>query len=112
MNKIDHTFLKTSRYFHMESGLDLLRSGGQVTLSWGIELITELTVGKEPRGMAFNVNGMKFQGTVVLSVNGADLYEARFYTEGKLVHTITDLYLTNVITELDEYIEKQPEYVF
>jgi hypothetical protein len=112
LENIDRKFLKDSRYFNMNDGVNLLKSGGNITLSWGISLITEIKEGGEPRAMAFNVNGMKFQGTVVLSVNFMDYYEARFYQEGKLVKEMNDIFVTDVISMVDEYVEKQEDYVY
>lgn len=112
MEVMDLGFLKEMRPFNIESGLDLLRRGGFVTMSWGIERIVEVRDKRgQVKGMMFRVNGYKFTGDVMLTVNGADLYEVRFYApDGDLVETFEDVFVGDLIPQVDEYVEKQPEY--
>ena len=112
-------FLETSRPFNVQQGVDLLNSGGYVTLSWGIEnarvLSKNVKDGKmsyKVQALAFEVNGLKFQGTVVLSVNFMDYYEARFYKGDELVHHMKDIFVADVISQIDEYVEKQESYAY
>ena len=109
---MNRTFLKESRYFHKESGLDLLRSSGSIGMSWGIELITMIEEDNEPRAMTFNVNGLKWQGTVVLSINFMDYYEVRFMQGGEIIEdmTVEVQDITKVIDTIDEVVEKQEFY--
>jgi len=104
------SFLKNMRFFNIEDGLRLLRRGGSIPMSWGISEIVALTHGKEHRGMSFRVNGFMFQGIVVVSVNGADYYEARFFKDDELVHTIGDIYVDDFIEIIDDYVEYDPAF--
>jgi hypothetical protein len=104
-------FLNNMRAFNINDGLALLQSGGFVTMSWGIENIISLKNGGEVSGMAFNVNGNHFKGTIILSVNFMDLYEIRFMQNGEIVDTMTDVYVMDVINQIDKKVEKIPEYV-
>jgi len=105
--------LKEKRDYNTQDGLDVLYYGGAVMMSWGIENITALKASNRCRGMSFRVNGAKFSGTVVLSVNGADLYDVDFYTDGgEVAKQITDVYVMDLIDTIDEFVEKQPEYKF
>lgn len=81
-------------------------------MSWGVEMITLIQEGGEDRAMAFNVNGNHFKGTIILSVNGADLYEIRFMQGGEIINdmTLEDVYVDEVIDLIDERIEKIPSY--
>ena len=107
---MDLSFLKQARSFNPQDGLDLLRSGGVITMSWGAHNIVSIKEGKEVRGLAFDVNGMHFQGTIVLSVNFMDLYEVRFFKDGELVDTMTDIYVEDMINLIDEKVEKIDSY--
>ena len=108
---MDTSFLKKMRYFNEIDAVSLLESSGAILASWGPSNARLLFCGKEPRALAFDVNGYKFQGTVVLSVNGADYYEVRFYHGDTLVEMIGDIFVDDLVSIIDEYVEKQPEYV-
>jgi hypothetical protein len=109
---MDLSFLKTSRFFNSQDGLNLLRSGGMITMSWGVENFREIEDGGEVKALAFDVNGMHFQGTVILSVNFMDYYEVRFMQEGEILEdmTLTDVFITDVIESIDKIVEYVPEY--
>jgi hypothetical protein len=105
-------FLKDGRPFDMDSGLGVLRSGGAIVLSWGIENIQPLKVKKEEYGMSFEVNGMHFQGTVILSINGLDYYEVRFAKDGEIIEdmTVKDVCVFDLIDTIDKIVEYVPSY--
>lgn len=108
----DQSFLKNMRSFNIDDGINLLNSDGFITMSWGVEKVKKLlTADGTCRGMSFEVNGMKFKGTVVMSVNGLDYYEVRFFKGDELVHMLDDVFVGDFITLVDEFVEKQEEYV-
>jgi len=104
-------FLNAIRIFNEQSALDLLKSGGMIVFSWAPQNFKLLKVGNRPAAFQFDVSGYKFEGTIILSVNGADYYDARFFKDDEQVHEITDMYVGDVINSIDEFVEKQPEYV-
>lgn len=106
------SFLSSCRDFDVDSALRLLRSGGMITMSWGINNVRSLKHSKYVRGLAFDVNGNHFMGTVVLSVNGSDYYDIRFFKGDIMVNELTDVVLYNVIESIDEYVEKIADYKF
>jgi hypothetical protein len=108
---MDTKFLKNMRYFNAEHAKALLISSGPILSSWGPSNAEILYHINEPKALAFDVNGYKFQGRVVLSVNGLDYYEARFYDGDTLVETISDIFADDLVSIVDEYVEKQPDYV-
>lgn len=110
---MNFSFLKkVARPFNINSGVELLKSGGYITMSWGIENLTAVENKGTCYGLSFDVNGMKFQGTVLIYVNFLDYYEVRFYdNNGNEVHKIVDIFVGDFISLVDEFVEKQPEYV-
>jgi len=111
---MNNSFLKDMRFYNVEDGLDLLRSGGAITMSWGVSLITPLEYKGEVRGLAFNVNGNHFQGTVILSANFMDYYEVRFMKDGEIVEDMTmiDIFVMDAINLIDEKVEKLESYSY
>ena len=105
--------LKEKRDYNVWDGVNVLKSGGSIVMSWGIEKVAPVKASKRDRGLSFHVNGAKFVGTVVISVNGADLYDVDFYTDsGEVAKQITDVYVMDLIDTIDEFVEKQPQYKF
>jgi hypothetical protein len=104
--------LKTMRDFNIEDALNNLTRNRSIWWSWGVEKITKLKHGKSVRGMSFQVNGMKFQGVVVVTVNGLDYYEVRFLKEDGSFELFGDIFCDNLVQVIDEYVEKQPNYAF
>jgi hypothetical protein len=109
---MDLSFLSNMRFFNSEDGLDLLRSGGMITMSWGVDNIQILEHDGESRGLKFSVNGYKFQGEVTLSVNFLDYYQIRFFQDGKEVDMFDDVVVFDVINMIDEKVEKQENYSY
>jgi len=104
--------LKTMRDFNIEDALNQLTRNRSIWWSWGVQNVTKLKHGRSVRGMSFRVNGMKFQGVVVVTVNGLDYYEVRFLKEDGSFELISDIYADNLVQVIDEYVEKQPNYAF
>jgi hypothetical protein len=111
---MDLKFLNDMRPFNMDDGVNLLKSGGMVTMSWGIHNLDALYVGDKDdcRGLIFEVQGHHFQGSVALTVNGLDYYEVRFFKDGELQEdmTMTDLFVGDMIEQIDRVVEYVPEY--
>ena len=111
---MDLSFVNECRDFNPDDGIAVLRSGGFITMSWGVTKIEEvMNCGGVTKGIKFHVNGMKFQGEVLLTVNFMDYYQIRFIKDGKVVHMIDDVCVMDhgVIHAIDEYVEKQEEYI-
>jgi hypothetical protein len=111
---MDLSYLKDMRPFNINDGINLLKSGGMITMSWGVDNIDALYLGDEDdcRGLAFEVNGHHFKGTVVLTVNFMDYYEVRFLKDGVVQEDMTmeDVFVGDIIEQMDRVIEYIPEY--
>jgi hypothetical protein len=111
---MDYPFLNDMRPFNMDDGIKLLKSGGSITMSWGIHDLDALYVGDSDdcRGLIFEVQGMHFTGSVALSVNFMDYYEVRFFKDGVIQDdmTMNDVFVTELIELIDKVVEYVPEY--
>jgi len=62
--------------------------------------------------LMFKVNGFIHQGDVIISYNGAsDLFDVQLLTkQGKLVKTIENIYVDQLIDVIDEAVEHTTDY--
>jgi hypothetical protein len=114
---MDWSFLESTRIFNFDDGLRLIQGGPNTQqrmkyFSWGVENVTKLVSNHQPHGMSFMVNGLKFQGLVILTVNFLDYYDVRFVKSGKVVHEVKDMFVSDVPSIIDEYVEKQEDYAY
>lgn len=88
----------------------ILKNAGVVAMSWGIsdKAATEF---EGMAALAFNVNGFRHRGGVVVALNEAkDLYECYFLNEkGEAVNVVEDVYLDELVSVLDREIETGDE---
>lgn len=63
-------------------------------------------------GLEFKCNGFKHAGTVQIVLDaGKDLFEVHLISgNGKKVKTIEDVFLDNLVSVIDENIEKTEDY--
>ena len=85
--------------------LQILRSQLVVVFSWGFKDPQRLP---ENRGLAFWVEGFKYQGRVEVIYNiGMDLFDVILVEDGTQVEGI---YLDNLINVIDDLVERTPDY--
>jgi hypothetical protein len=113
-NKNQHIF---ERDFDVQQTLDLLNLTTFVFWSWGPEEITRVITkgysnGKlvdqtdRPRGLAFTVNGRKFQGWVVITLDWLDVYAVHFLNEDfELLDSCRDVYVDVLVETIDDRVE-------
>lgn len=84
--------------------LQILRSQLMVVFSWGFHRPTALP---DNRGLAFQVEGFKYTGTVKVIYNeGTDLFEVHL-EDG---HIEEDVYLDQLIDVIDGMVERTDNY--
>jgi hypothetical protein len=75
--------------------------------AWGAREFITLS---NPPGLQFRVNGAKFQGKVIITLNGKDLYDIQFGLSVKatfiIKHKEHDIYAEDLVRIIDEYVEK------
>ena len=82
----------------------ILRTQLMVVFSWGFNSPKRLP---DDKGLKFNVEGFKYQGTVEVVYNdGSDLFEIRL-SNGT---TVEDVYLDSLVTTIDNLVEKTENY--
>ena len=57
------------------------------------------------RGLMFKVNGMKFQGHVLITLDWLDVYVVHFITD-EGIKTVRDVYVDMLIEVIDREVEK------
>lgn len=80
-----------------------------IAMSWGIEIETIRPV---KAGLQFKVNGFKHQGLLRIQLNeGEDLFEVHLIDENdKEVNVIKSIYIDNLISTIDDAVEKTENY--
>ena len=82
----------------------ILRTQLMVVFSWGFNSPKRLP---DDKGLKFNVEGFKYQGTVEVVYNdGSDLFEIRL-SNGT---TVEDVFLDSLVTTIDNLVEKTENY--
>ena len=80
-----------------------------IFMSWGVEPKSMKAI---DGGLEFECNGFKHTGKVQIVLDeGKDLFEVHLISEdGKKVKTIEDVFLDNLVSVIDENIEKTEDY--
>ena len=88
---------------------EIFKSDLPVVWSWGIDLASIQVI---DLGVKFHVQGFKHKGMVQVVINeGEDLFEVSLISEtGKIVKTIEHIFLDNLISVIDDAVEKTDNY--
>ena len=89
--------------------LSIFRTNPFVVMSWGINPDSIEVV---DLGVKFHVQGFKHKGFVQVVLNeGEDLFEVTLISEeGETVNTIEHIFVDNLISIIDEAVEKTEDY--
>ncbi len=88
----------------------VLKSNISVMLSWGIDPHSIKAI---KLGTQFHVQGFKLRGKVKVTIDeGKDLYEVSLIPDDdfKPIQTITDIYVDELLSTIDSYVEKVENY--
>lgn len=79
-----------------------------IPMSWGIDLES---MESDDTSLEFHVQGFVHTGNVRITyIEGADVFQVTLYDEdGELKETINDVYLDNLVSVIDEKVEKHPQ---
>ena len=79
-----------------------------IPMSWGIDLES---LESDNTSLEFHVQGFVHTGNVRITyIEGADLFQVTLYGEdGELKETINDVYNDNLVSVIDEKVEKQSQ---
>ena len=89
--------------------LSIFRTNPFVVMSWGINPASIEVV---DLGVKFHVQGFKHKGFVQVVLNeGEDLFEVTLISEeGETLKTIEHIFVDNLISIIDEAVEKTEDY--
>ena len=89
--------------------LSIFRTNPFVVMSWGINPASIEVV---DQGVKFHVQGFKHKGFVQVVLNeGEDLFEVTLISEeGETVDTIEHIFVDNLISIIDDAVEKTEDY--
>ena len=89
--------------------LSIFRTNPFVVMSWGINPASIEVV---DLGVKFHVQGFKHKGFVQVVLNeGEDLFEVALISEeGETVNTIKHIFVDNLISIIDDAVEKTEDY--
>ena len=83
--------------------LQILKTQLGIVFSWGFHFPTRLP---DNKGLAFRVNGFKYQGRVAVEYDeGKDLFDVIVGDK-----RITDVYLENLVDVIDHAVERTDNY--
>ena len=86
--------------------MSILKTQLMVVWSWGFNSPMAIK-----NGLRFKVQGFKFRGIVEVVYNeGWDLFDVSFIKAGKVVKTIEGVYIDTLVSVIDNYVEKTPDY--
>ncbi len=104
MAKIEHHDIETAQYI-----LGILKTSIGIVASWGLD---PKSIKPIKNGIEFHVQGFKHTGMVQVKLNeGADLFEVSLITDsGEVTNTQDSIYLDNLISTIDEAVEKTEDY--
>ena len=75
--------------------------------AWGAR---QFIATNDPPGVQFLVNGRKFKGKVIITLNGKDLYDVEFgiikMPNWVSKHKEHDIYVEELVKVIDDYVEK------
>lgn len=79
-----------------------------IPMSWGIDLES---LESDDTSLEFHVQGFVHTGNVRITyIEGADVFQVTLYGEdGELKETINDVYNDNLVSVIDEKVEKQSQ---
>ena len=88
---------------------ETFKSNLPVVWSWGIDPASIQVI---DLGVKFHVQGFKHKGMVQVLINeGEDLFEVSLISEtGEIVKTIKSIFLDNLISVIDDAVEKTDNY--
>ncbi len=104
MAKIEQHDIETAQYI-----LGILKMSIGIVASWGMD---PKSIKPIKTGIEFHVQGFKHTGMVQVTLNeGADLFEFCLITDSGVVTMTQDsIYLDNLISTIDEAVEKTDDY--
>lgn len=87
----------------------ILKTQIAIFMSWGVEPKSMRVI---EGGLEFECNGFRHTGKVQIVLDeGKDLFEVHLISgNGKKVKTIEDVFLDNLVSVIDENIEKTEDY--
>lgn len=87
----------------------ILKTQIVIFMSWGVDPKSMKTI---DGGLEFHCQGFKHKGKVQIVLDeGKDLFEVHLISENEeKVKTIEDVYLDNLISVIDENVEKTDDY--
>lgn len=87
----------------------ILKTQIAIFMSWGVESKSMRVI---EGGLEFECNGFRHTGKVQIVLDeGKDLFEVHLISgNGKKVKTIEDVFLDNLVSVIDENIEKTEDY--
>lgn len=87
----------------------VLRMQITIFISWGVDPESMKVI---EGGLEFHCQGFKHTGTVQIVLDeGKDLFEVHLISEnGEKIKTIEDVFLDNLVSVIDENIEKTEDY--
>ena len=104
MAKIEKHDIEIGKYI-----LTILSSRLDIVSSWGLDPETLKPI---KNGIKFHVQGFRHKGTVELTLNeGEDLFEVSLISDsGETVKVIESIFLDDLISVVDDNVEKVDEY--
>lgn len=94
-------------FYSMQEFVDSIRRTLKV-LTWGTRGWTKMNKAL----LRFRVSAHRHKGYIFVAVNGADLFDVWLTNlKGEIKKEFTDVYLEDILTVIDNEIEKIPEYV-
>ena len=91
--------------------LSIFKHHVMIILSWGFSRPIAIEECEEGEGgLIFNVEGFKFKGQVKVMLNWTDTFDIYLIKNGKIVETINDVYLDQLVSVIDNRIEYSPDY--
>ena len=87
----------------------ILKTQITIFMSWGVNPESMKVI---EGGLEFGCNGFKHKGKVQIVLDeGKDLFEVHLISEnGEKIKTIEDVFLDNLVSVIDESIEKTEDY--
>ena len=102
--------LESKRYLNVQEVFEVLQRNNGIVWSWAARSYTQVP----EKALMFRVSGYKFKGNVMISLNFMDYFDVEFFSvRGVKKHEITDICgYDGLIRAIDEYVEKQPDYIY
>ena len=86
--------------------MSIFKTQLMVVWSWGFNSPIAIE-----NGLRFKVQGFKFRGIAEVKYNeGSDLFDVSFIKADKVVKTIEGVYIDTLVSVIDNYVEKTPDY--